>query len=187
VANSTKELAELKAYLEKKLEELRQEEKLLETMIKLVNEALGSSSFVKASELVQRPTEKMEQEKPAPSTREEKPIEESLITAMQSAEKLARVIVYPKRIEIVFLKDFNINTPPFQNFFVRRLLEGFKRQDEDLIARGEKSPDEIITYNIEEEGGTLKRIIIENYGDKGRIREIKGSLRWTLNRMLERT
>lgn len=187
MASNTKELAELKSYLERKLEELRQEEKLLETMIKLVNEALGSSSFVKASELVQKPPEKAEQEKHVAKTVKEKPIGESLITATFTGEKLARILVYPNRIEIVFLRDFNINTSPFQNFFVRRLLEGFKRQDEDLISRGEKSPDEIFTYNIEEEGGTLKKITIENYGERDRAREIKSALRWTLNRMIEKT
>lgn len=187
MASSTKELADLKSYLEKRLEELRQEEKILETMIKLVNEALGSASFVKASELVQRPPERAELEKPAAKPPEEKPLEEALITATSTGEKLARVAVFPRRIEIVFLREFNINTSPFQNFFVRRLLEGFKRQDEDLIARGEKGPDEVIAYSIEEEGGTLRKVVIENYGDKDRVREIKSALRWTLNRMLEKS
>ncbi|ABL78153.1 hypothetical protein [Thermofilum pendens] len=189
MADSAKELAEVKSYLEKRLEELRREERLIESMLKLVDEALSSASFVKASELVaaRQPEAAEARQAVARHTVEEKPTEESLVTATASGEHLARVLVYPSRVEIVFLKPLSSGTSPFQSFFVKKLLEGFKRQDEDLVARGEKSPDEVFDYRIEEEGGVLKRVVIENYGDKERVREIKSALRWTLNKMIQRS
>jgi len=173
--------------LERRIEELRRELEALEEISRLVDAALSSASFVRASELAARPQAPpaQPQRKTEAPPRQEAPLSEAVVTSRSTGEKLARVVVYPSRIEIVFLREFSASTPPFESFFVRKVLEGFKRRDEDLIVRGEKSPGEGFDYQIEEDGSILRRILITNYGDKKVVDEIKSTLRWTLEKMVE--
>jgi len=187
VGEEAKKLAELKQFLERRIEELRRELEALEEISRLVDAALSSASFVRASELAARPQAPpaQPQRKTEAPPRQEAPLSEAVVTSRSTGEKLARVVVYPSRIEIVFLREFSASTPPFESFFVRKVLEGFKRRDEDLIVRGEKSPGEGFDYQIEEDGSILRRILITNYGDKKVVDEIKSTLRWTLEKMVE--
>jgi hypothetical protein len=187
LGEDTKKLAEIKEFLERRLEELRHEEQLIEEMLNLVNQALSSASFIRASELVSRPQPAVEQQRQSPPVQKGEAIEESVITATPTGEHLARILVYPNIIEILFEKEFQSSTPPFESFFLRKVLEGFKRKAEDSVAKGEKAPDEIFDYEIIQDKGVLKKIIIRNYGDKKVINEIKSTLRWTLNKMLSRS
>uniref|UniRef100_A0A7J3X925 Uncharacterized protein n=1 Tax=Thermofilum pendens TaxID=2269 RepID=A0A7J3X925_THEPE len=187
MGEEAKRLAELKQFLERRIEELRRELEALEEISRLVDAALSSASFVRASELAARPQAPpaQPQRKTEAPPRQEAPLSEAVVTSRSTGEKLARVVVYPSRIEIVFLREFSASTPPFESFFVRKVLEGFKRRDEDLIVRGEKSPGEGFDYQIEEDGGVLRRILITNYGEKKVVDEIKSTLRWTLEKMVE--
>ena len=187
MGEEAKRLAELKQFLERRIEELRRELEALEEISRLVDAALSSASFVRASELAARPQAPpaQPQRKTEAPPRQEAPLSEAVVTSRSTGEKLARVVVYPSRIEIVFLREFSASTPPFESFFVRKVLEGFKRRDEDLIVRGEKSPSEGFDYQIEEDGGVLRRILITNYGEKKVVDEIKSTLRWTLEKMVE--
>ncbi|MEM0376482.1 MAG: hypothetical protein QXJ21_09100 [Thermofilum sp.] len=189
MGEDAQKLAELKRYLERRIEDLKRELELLETTVKLVDAALSSASFVRASELAARQAQPAAppRQAEAPPQRQEAPLSEMVVTAMTTGEKLAKVNVYPTRIEVTFLRSFSASTPPFESFFVRKVLEGYKKRDEDLILRGEKRPEEGFDYVIEEENGNLKRIVITNYGDRKVAEEIKSTLRWTLNRMLART
>lgn len=201
MAENTKSLAEIKRFLERKLEEIRREEEIIKTLLKMVDEALSSQSFVKASELPKKAITTVEMEKseietsmpvkePSATTtiRSEKledPIQ-ILTISSRLGEQLARMFVYHDRIVIKFTKTFHMTTQPFQAFFVRKVLEGFKRKDEDLVAQGIKIPGETFDYQIVDENGVLKEVIIKNYGSKDNITEIKNTLRWTLNKMLQR-
>ncbi|MEZ0346031.1 MAG: hypothetical protein ABWK01_05740 [Infirmifilum sp.] len=186
MGEDAKKLAEIKEYLERRLDELRREQQYIEEVLKMVNQALSSASFIRASELVAKPQPAVEA-KPAPVQKEKGALlEEALVTAASTGEHLARVFVYPDTVEIVFLKEMQASTPPFESFFVRKVLEGYKRKDEDLVAKGEKSPDEVFDYEVVDENGVLKKVVIRNYGDRKAVNEIKSTLRWTLNKMLSR-
>ncbi len=184
-----KSLAEIKKYLEKRLEELQREEKLLREILKLVDSALSSQSFVKASELPKQLAEEAREDaqksEALEKTAEEEPSQIFTVSS-RFGEQLARIFVYPKMLVIKFSRTFHTSTQPFQAFFVRKVLEGFKRKDEDLIVQGLKTPDEKFDYKIVEEDGVLKEIVIYNYGSKDNVVEIKNTLRWTLNKMLQR-
>lgn len=201
MAENTKSLAEIKRFLERKLEEIRREEEIIKTLLKMVDEALSSQSFVKASELSKKGITSAELEKienmPSMAVKEpsisstikseelEEPIQ-ILTISSRMGEQLARMFVYHDRIVIKFTKTFHITTQPFQAFFVKKVLEGFKRKDDDLVAQGIKMPGETFDYQIVDENGVLKEVIIKNYGSKDNITEIKNTLRWTLNKMLQR-
>lgn len=201
MAENAESLAEIKRYLERKLEEVRREEEIVKTLLAIIDEALSSKSFVRASELPKKGVAEAElgklgeervlqvREAGRLSARTGEELEEPLQTLTISSrmgEELAKMFVYDDKIVIRFSRTFHLATQPFQAFFVRKVLEGFKRKDEDLVAQGVKMPGETFDYQIIEENGILKQVIIKNYGSKDNITEIKNTLRWTLNKMLQR-
>ena len=60
-------------------------------------------------------------------------------------------------------------------------------KDREAAATGAIAPDNILTYNLEQEDGKLKAIHVQNYGDDRRLLELKNAIRWTLRRMYEKT
>jgi len=49
------------------------------------------------------------------------------------------------------------------------------------------SPDNVLSYAIEQDGNLMKRLIVKNYGDDRRLQELRNAIRWTLRRIYERT
>ena len=81
----------------------------------------------------------------------------------------------------------NINTPPFRSFFLNRILEGMKIKDAEKISQNQIDESASLSYNVEEdENGTIKRIIIQNYRDKERLNEIINTSTWVFTRMIEK-
>ena len=48
------------------------------------------------------------------------------------------------------------------------------------------TPDKMFAYNIVSEGDLLREIILKNV-DEERLKELKSSIRWTLEKMYEKT
>jgi hypothetical protein len=82
-------------------------------------------------------------------------------------------------------KTFDINTPPFTQFLVERVLTKMQERDNELIRNGQLDPDRIFSYNIVREGDVIREIVIRNV-DGDRLRELKSSIRWTLEKMHEK-
>jgi hypothetical protein len=59
-------------------------------------------------------------------------------------------------------------------------------KDKEAATAGTLPPDNMLTYEVEQEGGRLKAIMIRNYGDDRRLLELKNAIRWTLRRMYEK-
>jgi len=83
--------------------------------------------------------------------------------------------------------NFNVNTVPFKSFFLNRILEGMKRRDEEKVHNKEIEESELLNYRIEEANdGLIKRIVINNYREKERLKEIFNTSTWVLTRMVEK-
>jgi hypothetical protein len=82
-------------------------------------------------------------------------------------------------------KNFNVNTPPFTPFLVERVLAKMQEKDSELAKTGQLAPEEIFSYNIVREGDVIREITIKNF-DENRLRELKSSIRWTLEKMYEK-
>ena len=52
--------------------------------------------------------------------------------------------------------------------------------------KGALMPYQVLSYETVIEGDVIKQVIIKNYGDRNRLREIVSSLRWTLDKMNEK-
>ena len=113
-------------------------------------------------------------------TRELKRLKDNLL--------LAKVNISSQTIEIIPEKDllFNIDTPPFKSFFIKRILEGMITQDRDKNRQKQTLNNDPLNYSIDEHEGRIKKIIINNYREKERLTDIINTSAWVLTRMLEK-
>jgi len=82
-------------------------------------------------------------------------------------------------------KQFNAKTPPFQNFLVEKVLDKMKEKDQELIRTNNLEANKAFTYEIIKEEELIREIVIHNVDDE-RLKELKSSIRWTLEKMYEK-
>jgi len=82
-------------------------------------------------------------------------------------------------------KNFDVNTPPFTHFLVERVFLKMQERDSELARAGQLAPDKIFRYNIVRDGDVIREITVRNV-DADRLRELKSSIRWTLEKMYEK-
>ena len=179
-----KRLAEAKSYIQKRIDELESEVELLKLILSVIDTALSRESFTKAAELPREALREAPQAPPAEADLGAQ-VSEAAVTSRDGRE-LARLVVYEKGLVIKPLMDLPVDSPPLRSFFIAKVLEGYKRKDEELVKAGEIPEDEAFDYEVAEEGGLVKEIIVRNYRERRRLDEIRSALRWTLNRVLER-
>ncbi|PIU58803.1 hypothetical protein COS86_07585 [Candidatus Bathyarchaeota archaeon CG07_land_8_20_14_0_80_47_9] len=104
-----------------------------------------------------------------------------------TGELLASIFTSENSLRVVPAEDktFDINTPPFTQFLVERVLTKMQERDNELVRTGQLDPDKIFSYNIIREGDVIREIVIRNV-DADRLRELKSSIRWTLEKMYEK-
>jgi hypothetical protein len=99
-------------------------------------------------------------------------------------------IIYIKKDSLHVLPDeskkFSFSTPPFQVFLVERVLAKMQDKDNDLVRTGKLKADKIFAYDIVTEGDLIREIVLRNV-DEDRLKELKSSIRWTLEKMYEKT
>ena len=202
-----KNLAELKKELEERILKAEKELIYLKTSLKLVDEALTSTSFKPASKLMEKPMAESPQsyseararaepkmpEPPvprAPPAQQPQAVQEEQSFPIKSkmGEDLATMFVGQSSVRIVPRHDlgFSSKTPPFQSFFIDRVLGEMRRKDEMAADSGAKDPSLMIDHEVRLEGDSIKEIVIRNIDEEARLREIRSSIRWTLERMLEK-
>jgi len=184
LSEDVKKLLKMRDDLTQQIERLKEEitdlQKALEQIDSLVLETGGG--FKKASTI----------EKTAPTAAaavaEEAVIGETFPIKTREAKLLATVHVGEKVLTVSFAEDLNFTSeiPPFQSFLLDRVLAGMRTSDEERISRGEIVPEEAFSFQATMEGKRLTRLTIQNYGGERRLREIRSSLRWTLERMHEK-
>jgi hypothetical protein len=60
-----------------------------------------------------------------------------------------------------------------------------QEKDNELARTGQLTPNKIFSYNIIQDGDIVREITIRNV-DAERLRELKSSIRWTLEKMYEK-
>jgi len=81
---------------------------------------------------------------------------------------------------------FMVSIPPFQSFFLERVLGNMKATDEGKVAGGEGTPGEVLSFEVATDDERIVGITIRNYGGESRLREIQSSLRWAFDKMYEK-
>jgi len=189
-AEKIKKLVAFKEKLEKRVEELESELNEQRLMLEAVNYVLLEKGF-KRVEIAKTPAaaqvSQMTEEtliQPPPSAKYENVIQLRTVTG----EPLANLCLNQDLLHVVLAKDktFNVNTPPFKQFLVERVLMKMQEKDSELVTAEQLAPDKIFSYNIIQEEDEIHEIVIRNF-DANRLRELKSSIRWTLEKMHEKT
>jgi hypothetical protein len=191
-AEKIKKFVAFKKKLEKKVEGLESELNEQRLMLEAVNSILLEKGF-KRAEIAKTPVtaevspvkeEALVELPPQPSAKDEKVIPLKAVTG----EPLATLYIDEDSLRIVLSEDknFNINTPPFAQFLVERVLAKMQEKDSELARAGQLTTDKIFSYNIVQEADIIHEMVIKNF-DANRLRELKSSIRWTLEKMYEKT
>ncbi|MBO3839515.1 MAG: hypothetical protein QXN75_02345 [Thermoproteota archaeon] len=163
-------LAELKQYLSQKKEALEEELEKLNSIISVIDDLLASKSFKTGIEVMKKTVEKAETE-----------------TALQKLElvykgmKVGDMEVYQTYARVTPLPELKLSTAtsPFEAFLVRKVLEPMRERDVERAAKNELRPDQMFSYDIIEESGLLKYIVVRNFRDRIRLRELANAVSWT--------
>jgi hypothetical protein len=177
-----KKIAELRGLLEKRVETMETELEGLRVLLGFVDDTLLEKGF-KRAEIVKpiptapktvSPPQAIEHERKIPL----KTVTGDLLANLYIGEDFMRVVLAED-------KNFDVNTPPFTSFLVERVLAKMQEKDREGASKGEITPDKILSYNIVRDGNLIREITIRNIGP-GRSRELKSSIRWTLEKMYEK-
>jgi hypothetical protein len=194
-AEKLKRLITFKKKLENKIEEMSSDLKDSQAMLETINSILLEKGF-KRPEVTEGLTEtgalpsgeSVDEREPGPSSPESH-VESEDVTPLKTmtGELLATLYVSKDSLRVVPTegKDFDINTPPFMHFLVERVLLKMQERDSELARAGQLSPDKVFCYSIAREGDIIREIVINN-SDSDRLRELKSSIRWTLEKMYEK-
>jgi len=191
-----KTLVTFKKKLEKRIEDLTSELRELQVTLEAVDSILLEKGFKRGDmkEVTAVPKEVAPPTKPVVA-KEEKPImpravEPESVIPLKTMNDEPLAIIYVDKQALHVLpdesKNFSVNTPPFSHFLVERVLAKMQEKDNELVRRGQLTADKMFAYNIVREGDLLREIIIRN-ADEERLRELKSSIRWTLEKMYEKT
>ncbi len=183
-------LVSFKQKLEKKVEELDAELKETQSALDAVNSVLLEKGFKRGDikEVPQVPAE-------APTAKPEKPpappqaAEPESVIPLKTMNEEPLAIIYVDKQSLHVLpdesKNFSVNTPPFSHFLVERVFAKMQEKDSELVRTGQLTQDKMFAYNIIREGDLIREIVIRNT-DEERLRELKSSIRWTLEKMYEK-
>jgi hypothetical protein len=190
-----KALVNFKKKLEKQIEELSSELEESQGLLEAVNSVLLEKGFkrgdlkeVKPPEEEEPPTVHVKVEVEAPPA--PKATEPESVIPLKTMTDVPLAIIYVDKEALHVLPDetkkFNVNTPPFQPFLVERVLAKMQEKDSELVRMGQLSADKMFAFNIMREGDLIREIVIRNVDDD-RLKELKSSIRWTLEKMYEKT
>jgi hypothetical protein len=187
-----KRLVSFKEKLEKRVGALESELKDIQATIDALNFILLEKGF-KRAEITKPPAEieaplpkeevTVEPSPPLPQTEYENVTQLKTVTG----ELLATLHVSEDSLRVIPAEDknFNVNTPPFTPFLVERVFAKMQEKDNELARTEQIASEKIFCYNIVRDGDVIREITIRHI-DQDRLRELKSSIRWTLEKMYEK-
>lgn len=175
-----KKLAEFKTLLEKKIADAEADLESLKILLEFVNKILLEKGFKRveiakpkrAKALALPPV--MEYETVVPL----KAVTGGLLANLYMSQESMRVTIAKDR-------TFNVKTPPFQQFLIERVLSKMQEKDSEAASKGEIAPDKIFSYELILDGDAIREIVIKNV-TADRLRELRSSIHWTLEKMHEK-
>ncbi len=182
-----KAMLAFKQRLEKRIEKLDREANELKATLDVINSVLLEKGFKRGD------IKEAAASKEATAAKEPKPSyqggEPENVIPLKTINDESLAIIYIEKDSIHVLpdesKNFSVNTPPFGNFLVERVLVKMQDKDKELVRMKQLAPDKMFSYNIVREGDLIREIVIRNI-DEERFKELKSSIRWTLEKMYEK-
>jgi hypothetical protein len=190
----TRLLIAFKKRTETRIEELENELKEQQATLEIVNSLLLEKGFkhpeIKPGLSTEPRVEEEKVEIPSEEIQEHVEPEPTGTQTLKSAtgEILAELHFDRGLLRVVLAEGlvFNINTPPFNQFLIQRVLLKMQERDNELVRAGRLDPQGILRFDIIREGDVVRELVIRNI-DSERLRELSSSIRWTLEKMVEKT
>jgi hypothetical protein len=195
-SDKMKAMLSLKQRIEKRLERLEGETKELKSALEVLNSVLLEKGFKRGN--IQDASSKESAERTPAST--ETSMKEEQASFYQGGEpenviplktsnddSLAIIYVEKDSVHVVpdESKNFNVNVSPFGNFLVERVLAKMQDKDSELVRMKQLPPEKMFSYQIVRNGDLIREIVVRNV-DEERFKELKSSIRWTLEKMYEK-
>lgn len=176
-----KKLAMVKSYLERRIEELSSEVEAIRFLVSIVDEQLAARSF-RTAEAVRRE----EAQKAVEAVKkEERPRELGAVRNLRgkSGNLLGMLTVTPDEIRVTINPELHITSDmrPFSSFLIKKVLDAMVKVDKESVEAGRLEPGKELSYDITYEGEEVREIIVRNYRDDVRLREVVNSIRWALD------
>jgi len=180
-----KRLADMKAYLERKISDFERETEQLRSFLGVVDSLLAEKSFryVKIPPEVQAAATAEKAEAPKRQVSEVWPIvtpEGAHLADLRVTESELTLVPDPSI-------KYDVASPPLRAFLVARVLDPMHTKDQEAARTGQLSADNVLAYEVEDDDGALKALRVHNYGDQRRLVELRNAMRWTIRRMYEKT
>jgi hypothetical protein len=182
---STRKLADLKAFLEKKIKQNEEELASLQSYLEVVDTLLAERSFRK----IEIPVSHIEQIRKSAAALPVHPLGANSVPVMTNdGVRIASMLVEQRRLHVIPEPNVRLdaNSPPLRSFLIGKVLESMEAKDKEAAVSGTIQPEAILSYSVELDEGMLKAIHVENYGDERRLLELKNAIRWTFRRMYEK-
>jgi hypothetical protein len=157
--------------------ELNQEIEMIKRITSYIDELLAGASFKRADTLVLRRAEQTAQAKTMPA---EKP---SIKVIRSRSGAVLATLTYTKdeaRFQISPDLELRRDDKPFSSFLLRKVLEAMSRDDEERVRLGELDREKMVKYEIVYDGDRVSEILVKNYRDEARLKDLINSVRWTL-------
>ncbi|MCW4019222.1 MAG: hypothetical protein NWF00_11190 [Candidatus Bathyarchaeota archaeon] len=194
-----KAVVAFKQRLENRLAKLEEEAQELQATLDAVNGILLEKGF-KRGNLQDAEAAEATKEAASQPTQERAPTESrptgyqggepENVIPLKTANDESLALIYVENDKSVHVlpdesKQFSVNTPPFSNFLVERVLVKMQNKDSELVRLNQLTPEQMFSYNIVREGDLIREIVLRNV-DEERLKELKSSIRWTLDKMYEK-
>lgn len=163
-------LARLKAFLEEQIDDLEGKVIELKDFLRAIDFFLVKTSLKTADELSTAGERKIGVRK----------IIDENGKVLGDLEVDDRKIIFKPADKI----SVNVKSRPFQSFFIPKVLEKYREDDKLLVKQNEIGVKEGLNYIIQEDNSIIQRIVIENYREPARLKEIERTLKWAVMKAL---
>jgi hypothetical protein len=172
----------MKAYLEQRASELSEETKKLNSYLSIIDEILAEKSFKK----IEIPKSQINSVIHPPI--EVKKFPRDITPLIVEGKKIGEIFVEGSNLTVIPGENmkFDVSSPPMRAFLVSKVLDPMKVKDQKEFREGKISKGEQLTYEIDQEKGNLKSLVVHNFGDQKRLLELKNAIRWTFRRIYEK-
>jgi|GEM_PF-1590277 len=179
---SEAELERVRARLEQRLEELERELELFKLLLELIDGELhGSGSAPPRATAPTAPKSGRAGEQVVEERELGRKLSEETLKSRDNKD-LAVFTVYERGLVIMPLIEVPGNSPPFHNFFIVKVLNGYRKQDERAARYRDISEDEKLDFKVFEEEGLVRKVVIWNWRERRRLDEIRSAARWAFSR-----
>jgi hypothetical protein len=176
-------LLNIRTKLNEEIDRLKDMIARLEEHIENLDAQIARASFSTADAALKRAPAPETRAPPKPPTESTEPKSTPLLNKAGNLE-LGIIETFEQTIRFLPAEHavYDITRGAFARFFVERILGKFQQEDRHRVENGEIEWEDAFDFEVHAEDNILGEMIIRNYGDENRLKEIQSTLRWALEK-----